>query len=142
MASLRRPATYVARRLRQEMTLPEVMLWQRLRGGQAGAKFRRQHSIGNFIVDFYCRDAALVIEIDGIAHDMGDRPERDVERDRVLAGEGYKVLRIAASEVLRDVDAVAESIRLTVLERMALRDDESPLRPLRGHLPASGEDWV
>jgi very-short-patch-repair endonuclease len=64
-----------ARSLRREMTLPEGMLWQVLRQRPEGFKFRRQHPIGRCVVDFYCPAARLVIEVDGEAHSMGDRPE-------------------------------------------------------------------
>jgi very-short-patch-repair endonuclease len=138
MTSLRRPMTYAARTLRKGMTLPEVMLWQRLRGGQAGAKFRRQHPIESVIVDFYCREVALVVEIDGIVHDMGNRPVRDCKRDAMMQNKGLDVLRIAASDVLKDVDAVADSVRQLVLGRLASRADKNPLRPFQGHLPVSG----
>lgn len=98
-----------ARELRGAMTLPEVLLWQRLRKVE-DAKFRRQHPIGPYVLDFYCAAARVCIEIDGIAHDMGDRPERDAVRDRWLAGQGVRVVRVAAAEVLRDVDGVADSL--------------------------------
>jgi very-short-patch-repair endonuclease len=122
------------------MSLPEVQLWLHLRGAKAGAKFRRQHVVGNYIVDFYCAAAALVIEIDGAAHGMGDRAERDQVRDAALRARGLDVHRIAGGDVLKDAGAVAEAIALMVADRLASRGIESPLRPLRGHLPASGED--
>jgi very-short-patch-repair endonuclease len=59
-----------ARALRRKMSLPEVVLWQALRRGQvAGLRFRRQHPIGPYILDFYCLSARLAIEVDGFAHD-------------------------------------------------------------------------
>ena len=99
-----------ARRLRREMSLPEVLLWERLRRKPLGVKFRRQHPVGRFVIDFYCPSAKLGFEIDGAAHDMGDRPERDMRRDEFLRGQGIGIVRIAASEVLQSVEAVAESI--------------------------------
>jgi len=98
----------VARKLRKAMSLPEVLLWQRLRS--ADVKIRKQHPCGPYVLDFYCAAAKLAIEIDGIAHDMGERPQRDDARDQFLRQRGLAVLHIAAAEVLRDVDAVAESI--------------------------------
>src|SRR5215212_4194348 len=62
-----------ARALRRDMTLPEGMLWQVLRTRPDGLKFRRQHPIGRCVVDFYCPATRLVIELDGIGHEMGDR---------------------------------------------------------------------
>ena len=99
-----------ARHLRREMTLPEVMLWNLLRGDPDGVKFRRQHPLGDFILDFYCAKAKVCFEIDGIAHDMGDRPERDLRRDAWLAEQGIEVLRIPASDVLKSPEDIAEAI--------------------------------
>ncbi|WP_240047580.1 endonuclease domain-containing protein [Sphingomonas panacisoli] len=92
------------------MSLPEVLLWQRLKGSPEGIAFRKQHPIGVYRADFYCAAAKLVIEVDGAAHDMGDRPERDVIRRERLEAEGYRVLRIPASDVLRNADEAAHTI--------------------------------
>ena len=100
-------ALRAARRLRRDMSLPEVLLWQLLRQRPLGVKFRRQHPIGSFVADFYCAAAKIVIEIDGIAHDMGSRPGRDRLRDAWLAECGLQVLRLPAREVLRDAQSVA-----------------------------------
>lgn len=99
-----------AKDLRRDMSLPEVMLWQILRAKPEGVKFRRQHPIGPFVLDFYCASAKLAIEIDGIVHDMGGRPERDEQRDGFLASKGLRVVRIPATEVLKDVAEVAQMI--------------------------------
>ena len=108
--SLRRPEVYEARGARRQMSLPEVLLWQRLKGKPQGVAFRNQHPIGGCRADFYCAAAKLVIEVDGIAHDMGERPTRDDARTQTLEAQGYRVLRILATEVLRDPDAVAASV--------------------------------
>ena len=92
------------------MTLPEVLLWNLLRKSPDGVHFRRQERRGDFILDFYCAKAKVCIEIDGIAHDMGDRPQRDQRRDAWLAGEGIEVLRIPATEVLKSPEDVAEAL--------------------------------
>jgi very-short-patch-repair endonuclease len=103
-------AMSAAKRLRREMSLPEVLLWNRLRGKPMGLKFRNQHPIDKFVVDFYCARKRLAVEIDGIAHDMGNRPKRDEARDSKLRRLGVEVLRIPASDVLRDADGTAEAI--------------------------------
>ena len=90
--------------------MPEVLLWKRLKGSPDGVHFRRQHALGPYVVDFFCARAAVAFEIDGMAHDMGDRPERDAGRDAWLRGQGFEVVRIAASEVLRSPEEVADSI--------------------------------
>jgi very-short-patch-repair endonuclease len=97
-----------ARRLRRDLSLPEKLLWVRLRG--ADVRFRRQHPIGPYVLDFYCPAAKLAIEVDGAAHDFGDRPQRDEARTRWLQREGIEVLRIPAKDVLADPDAVADAL--------------------------------
>jgi ATP-dependent DNA helicase RecQ len=86
------------------MSLPEVLLWQRLRG----RGFRRQHPVGPFILDFYCARASLAVEVDGLQHDS--TTEQDARRDTQLQELGIRTLRIPASDVLRDPDAAAEHI--------------------------------
>ena len=109
-----------ARKLRKEMSLPEVLLWRLLRGQPQGVKFRRQHPSSEIDMDFYCSDALLCIEIDGISHDMGDRPQRDVRRDAWLRSEGIDTMRIAAVDVLKDAGAVADGIIGVAMERLPL----------------------
>ncbi len=99
-----------ARRLRREMTLPEVLLWQILRMKPEGIKFRRQHPIGPYILDFYCPAANLAIEIDGIVHDMGRQPEYDARRDDFLVEQNIETLRIAAKDVLDNPEDVVDKI--------------------------------
>jgi len=99
-----------ARALRRSMTLPEDMLWQVLRQRPEGLKFRNQHPIGRCIVDFYCPATRLVIEIDGESHSMGDQPERDLRRDAWLSGQGLRVIRFAATDVIRDLESVVTAI--------------------------------
>ncbi len=118
-----------AKLLRREMSLPEVLLWNRLRGKPMGIKFRNQHPIDHYVIDFYCASKRVAVEIDGIAHDMGDRPARDVRRDAELRSQGIEVVRIAAAEVLRDADGTAEAIVKLCLDRpppSALRAATSP----------------
>jgi very-short-patch-repair endonuclease len=100
-----------ARELRAAMTPPEALLWSRLRllRGEL-PRFRRQHPIGPFVADFCCSSAKLVIEVDGADHTEEARIERDARRDGYLGGLGYRVLRIPAGDVLRDVDEVVQGI--------------------------------
>ncbi|MGQ0660833.1 endonuclease domain-containing protein [Sphingosinicella sp.] len=99
-----------ARSLRRSTTPPEARLWQLLRQRPGGLKFRRQHPAGRYILDFYCASARLAIEIDGVAHDMGDNPARDLRRDAWLKGKGFCVLRIPAAEIMNDANAVVAHI--------------------------------
>jgi very-short-patch-repair endonuclease len=95
------------------MSAPEVLLWQRLRGRPCGVKFRRQHPVGRFVADFYAPDAKMIIEVDGVAHDA--RVERDLVRDEWLRGQGFVVVRVAAVDVLKDVDAVVDGVVRLIL---------------------------
>ncbi len=90
--------------------MPEVLLWNLLRRSPANIQFRRQHSIGDYVLDFYCAQAKCGFEIDGKAHDMGDRPERDIARDAWIKAQGIEVARIPAADVLRSAEDVADSI--------------------------------
>lgn len=101
-----------ARKQRRTMSLPEGLLWNHLRPRPLGVKFRNHHPIGNLVVDFYCAARRLVIEIDGISHDMGNNPARDTRRDAWLRSEGFEIVRISATDVLRDPAEVAESLAL------------------------------
>ncbi|MEO8724303.1 MAG: endonuclease domain-containing protein [Sphingobium sp.] len=132
MPAARNPATYRARKLRREMSLPEVLLWQRLRGKACGLKFRRQHPIGCYVADFYCSSLKLVIEVDGEVHQMGQNPDRDMRRDLYMRENGYQVFRITAADILQDADKAASAIA-------ALAD--VPLHhPADGPPPHAGED--
>lgn len=99
-----------ARKLRRLMSPPEARLWQILRARPAQLKFRRQHPVGPYVADFYCPRKRLIIEVDGMAHEMGDNPQRDERRDEWLRERGYRIVRIPAVEVKRDVEAVLHHI--------------------------------
>ena len=115
-----RPRSFdMAKTLRQNMSLPEMMIWGRVKTRQPGQPvFRRQYPIGPYVLDFYCAKARLAVEIDGLAHTIGDRGLRDEIRDAWLRTQGLDVLRIAAAEVLTDPDAAADGIVLYALERL------------------------
>ena len=104
-----RPTKDFARTLRSQMSLPEIVLWRALRGGKLnGLKFRRQHPVGRYVLDFYCDARRLAVEVDGADHGAGFQPEKDAARDAWLAERGLSVFRISAASVLGDVgDAVA-----------------------------------
>ncbi len=97
-----------ARRLRRELTLPEIVLWRELR--KLDVRFRKQVPADPYVLDFYCAKARLVIEVDGEAHDRGDRPARDARRDEWLAAKDIRTLRISATDVLRNLDGVMQHI--------------------------------
>ena len=95
---------------RKAMSLPEVLLWRELRLRPEGLKFRRQHPAGRYILDFFCAQAKLAVEIEGHAHNTEGRPEHDRIRTLWLENEGLRVLRIPATEVLKDATSVATAI--------------------------------
>jgi very-short-patch-repair endonuclease len=100
---------YRGRRLRRDNTFPERKLWQHIRAGKlCGLKFRRQHAIGPFTVDFYCHEHRLVVELDGSSHI--DRVNYDLQRDEYLKNERLTVLRIQNDDVLSDVEPVLKAI--------------------------------
>ena len=100
-----------ARRLRREQTDAERTLWQRLRGKQLGGlKFRRQHVIGPWILDFYCPECRLAVELDGGQHNEAENRCRDEARTAFLEDRGTAVLRYSNLEALRATDAVLEDI--------------------------------
>ncbi len=122
-----------ARKERRSGNPPEVMLWRILRTRPGGFKFRRQHPIDRYILDFACLDARLAIEIDGEAHSRGDRPARDVQRDDRLAVFGFRTLRIPAREVFADLDSVVRAIIGACAAGRPLH------QPTAGPPPRSGE---
>jgi very-short-patch-repair endonuclease len=121
-----------ARALRRQMTLPEVLLWKVLRT-QKRFKFRHQHPIGPYVLDFFCMSSRLAVEVDGAAHDMGTNPERDKRRDAWLADQGVRVLRIPAREVLKDLETAMTFILSACTAPL-------PSTGSAGPPPRSGED--
>jgi ATP-dependent DNA helicase RecQ len=98
-----------ARDLRQTSTPPEELLWLALRNGQIGGlKFRRQHPIGPYVIDFYCHNIGLVVEVDGMSH--GDKAPQDSAKTALLEGQGLQVLRVTNEDVMHDLDAVTRKI--------------------------------
>jgi very-short-patch-repair endonuclease len=103
------------RNLRVRETFAETIFWQHVRGGKLnGLKFKRQHSIGNYIVDFYCASEMLVIELDGSVHNSKEQKEKDLLRDENLREINFKVLRFKNQEILTDIDTVKQKILKTI----------------------------
>jgi very-short-patch-repair endonuclease len=128
-----RAKTARARRLRANMTLAEPKLWSMLGGGKvAGLSFRRQHPIGEYVADFWCADARLVIEVDGSQHDRRWQRAHDEKRTAKLAQQNIKVIRIPNEEVLLNI----RGVYLTILEAVE-GAASTPTRP-SADLPISG----
>ncbi len=117
-----------ARDLRRAMTPPEIHLWQYLRTRPNELRFRRQHPIGPYVLDFYCPAAKLAIEVDGAAHDMGNNPALDAARDAWLAEQGVATLRLPTSDVMNHF----ETVTILILSHSAI----SPPPSLRERSPS------
>jgi very-short-patch-repair endonuclease len=131
-ASLRKPGVYAARKLRRNMSPPEALLWSQLRASKLGFKVRRQHPLGPYIADFFIREANLVIEVDGNVHDFGRRPDRDAARDSFMSELQLRVLRVAARDVMSNLEGVL---------RLIVEQVKNPLHhPSDGPPPHAGED--
>jgi very-short-patch-repair endonuclease len=101
----------LAKRLRGRMTQAEILLWDKLKNKQfKGYKFRRQHPIHHFIVDFYCHELELIIEIDGKYHDLEEQKNKDFERTELLAFQGLKEIRFTNEEIIKNIDSVLKKL--------------------------------
>jgi very-short-patch-repair endonuclease len=111
MRGIRLLETRRARNLRREATRAERFLWPKLKGRNlAGFKFVRQEPIGPYVADFVCREAKLIIEIDGATHSSDDEIAADHRRTHFLEGLGYRVVRFTNDAVFQSADGVLESI--------------------------------
>ena len=96
--------------LRKKLTVPERILWSRLRCQQLGTKFRRQQGVGHYIVDFYCAEFSLVIELDGDSHYSPEALVYDKQRDAFMQSRNIHTLRVANNEVINNLDGVLSHI--------------------------------
>ncbi|HEX9399944.1 MAG TPA: endonuclease domain-containing protein [Anaeromyxobacter sp.] len=110
----RLPPLEFRRLLRTKSTDAEHELWTRLRRHRMGPKFRRQHTVGPYTLDFYCPAARLAVELDGGQHYEGVQRAKDDARDKWLAKRGIRVLRYSDRDVLLETQAVEEAIWLAV----------------------------
>jgi very-short-patch-repair endonuclease len=120
----------IKRRLRSNMTGPEARLWSRLRARQLqGLKFRRQHGIGPYIVDFYCPEQSLVIEVDGDSHADADQVVKDKQREQYLQSLGLRVIRYINDDIVKNLGGILEDLA----ERISSRSTSPrPSLPRRG----------
>jgi len=115
--------------MRKTMGHTEVRVWACLKGRQLdGWKFRRQHPIGPYFVDFYCPAARLIVEVNGPAHDDGSQWEHDVRRQVWLESLGYRVVRVNVSDIDDDLTEVAGRVYAELLERERIGFRCRPLR--------------
>ena len=107
----------LARELRKSQTSAEALLWELRRDRRLlGFKFRRQHQIGDYVTDFFCREAQLVIECDGSAHQGNESWHHDQNRDAYMITQGIKVLRLRNDEVLNETERVLSDIAARLIE--------------------------
>jgi very-short-patch-repair endonuclease len=95
--------------LRNNPTPEEVLFWNKVKNFQLGYKFRRQHSIGNYIVDFYCAEKKIIVELDGVQH--LENTEYDNERSFYLNSMGYEVKRFWNEEIRNNIDQVISEVK-------------------------------
>ncbi len=103
--------------MRRHLTPPEARLWRYLKGGNLGAKFRRQHPIGPYILDFYCPRAKLAVEVDGAVHGSEEQMRHDARRRAWLEAKGVTTLRYPATAIRENLDGVLAAIREAVQPR-------------------------
>jgi len=107
-----------AREFRKSMTAPERRLWAILKQRPDGFKFRKQHEHGPYYLDFFCYEAAVAIEVDGLAHELGTNPQRDERRDAWLASSGIRTIRVRATDVRDNLEGVIAYITTACRERV------------------------
>lgn len=118
-----------AREMRHPQTPTEAALWRVLRNRQTGFKFRRQHPIYRFIIDFYCAQAKLLIEVDGESHLEPEQISYDSARTEYLENLGYKLIRFTNDDVRYNIQAVAAAILQAVESRITELKNEGSNHP-------------
>lgn len=101
----------IRKKLRHESTKAELLIWRKIRNKQLGCKFRRQHSIGKYIVDFICIESRLIIEIDGDVHFYDENIIKDKIREDYLKKLGFKIKRYKNTDILYNIDNVLSDLR-------------------------------
>jgi very-short-patch-repair endonuclease len=110
-----------AKKLKANETPAEALLWQRLKANKMNLKFRRQHPIHRFIVDFYCHKAKLVIELDGGYHEQPEMQTHDKDRTLELENMGLYVLRFSNEEVFINMNYVIKTIEMSIEECLKIK---------------------
>jgi very-short-patch-repair endonuclease len=119
----------IRRNLRNDPTMAERVMWKYIRNSQLGYKFRRQQSIGQYIVDFYCPDLNMIIELDGWVHGDDAQKEKDIIRQKFLEQNGFVLLRYRNEEMKYDKEAVIQDVKNKC---DALSTTPNPSFPRRG----------
>ncbi len=111
-----------ARHLRKNATPGEISLWQKIRNKALGVQFHRQVPIDHFIVDFFCHELGLVIEIDGHSHEFPEQYHYDLRREARLRSYGLSIIRFSEREVRQNIEDVIDTL-LAVIEEVKGTDD-------------------
>ncbi len=122
----RKPLKARRKELRNDATYHEIILWSRLRKSQLGYKFRRQYSFGSYVVDFYCPERRLIVEIDGWQHGELEGKQYDNDRTRYLEEFGMKVLRFWNGDINQNIEGV-----ILEIERCLREQETTPLPSLQ-----------
>jgi very-short-patch-repair endonuclease len=126
-----------AKQLRQAMTRAETLLWRYVKADRIdGLGFRRQVPIQNYIADFICMSAKIVVELDGESHDFEERQTADQNRDAFFVSERFQVLRFTNEQVMANLEGVVETIRQTAANRVR----GLPLSPTLPHKGGGSRD--
>jgi very-short-patch-repair endonuclease len=126
-----------AKQLRQAMTRAETLLWRYVKADRIdGRGFRRQVPIQNYIADFICMSAKIVVELDGESHDFEERQRADQNRDAFFVSEGFQILRFTNEQVMSNLEGVVEAIRQTAASRLR----GLPLSPALPHKGGGSRD--
>lgn len=99
------------KKLRNNLGLPEIILWKELKGNKLGKKFRRQYGVGSYSLDFYCPELHLGIELDGYTHDNPGSHENDQRRTEFIHSQNIKIIRFQNKEVLNNLNGVIQEIK-------------------------------
>jgi len=127
-----------ARLLRLNATSAEQELWKYIRKRQLdGLRFRRQHPVDQFILDFYCHESCLAIELDGEVHNYREQKMYDKEREIIIAGFGIRIIRFKNEEVFNSLDTVLSKIKMEALTRSQALKSSPGGEDLGGVKPAS-----
>jgi len=117
-----------ARQLRQQATEAEKILWKALRNRELNnLKFRRQHPIASYVVDFYCAEVILIVEVDGSMHNIPEERNYDKARQEDLENMGYSVIRFTNTQIENDLDNVLSIIIKTAEEQKKQLEKTPPL---------------
>ncbi|MFZ4592106.1 MAG: endonuclease domain-containing protein [Ignavibacteria bacterium] len=111
----RKDLKQISRKLRKHMTLSEVLLWNKIKNKQLlGYDFDRQRPINNYVVDFYCKDLKLAIEIDGNSHSGDEKYFEDIERENNIKSLGVDIIRFSDIDAKRNMSGVLEALELRI----------------------------